>query len=154
MTLHDKYEAAPRRAYEGAVTDLGDGGTDLRVALLDINHEPNLTGHAAWSDVSADEITNTASNDTGYAAGGMALSTVTWASDGTGVTQLSAGEITWETSTIDAGYAVVYDNTPATASDKTLLTLVDFEGEESSEDGDFTIDWDAVNGIFQINTSP
>ena len=55
---------------------------------------------------------------------------------------------------ITAGYAVVYDATPAADADKALLTLIDFEGEEVSEDGDFVIDWDDTNGIFQVDTNP
>lgn len=56
----------------------------------------------------------------------------------------------WTDSTITAGYAVVYHDT-GTASTSTLLTLVDFEGEQSSDAGDFTISWDA-SGVFTVST--
>lgn len=152
MTLHDKYTASAQNAYEGEITDLSDAGTSIRVALLDNAHEPNLSGDDNWDDINVDEITNTASSDTGYDAGGYELENVTWTADGRVMT-FDADDVTWASSTIDAGYAVLYDDTPSDDADKKLLTLVDFEGEESSEDGDFSIEWDA-SGIFQIDTDP
>ena len=153
MTLHDKYESAPRRAYEGEINDLTDSGTTLRVALLDVNHEPNLTGHETWADVSADDIDNTAANSTGYTAGGETIDNLAWSSSDR-VSQLDGDDVSWDVSTIDAGYAVTYDDTPVADADKSLLTLIDFEEEMSSEDGEFTVDWDATNGIFRIDTDP
>lgn len=153
MTLHDKYTASADNAYRGNITNLNDASnTDIYVALLDAAHSPNLTGHDNWTDVSADEITNTAANASGYSSPGQAIVNMTWTQNSRTMT-FDGDNVTWSTSTIDAGYAVVYDNTPSTDSDKKLLTLIDFEGEESSSDGDFTIDWDS-NGVFEIDTNP
>lgn len=148
MTLHDKYANAPLRAYQGLVTDLSDdAGTDIKVALLDAAHIPALDTHATWADVSPDEVTGT-----NYTAGGESLANMTYTASGRVVT-FDADDVVWADSTIDAGYAVVYDDTPAADADKSLLTLVDFEGTESSESGNFTIEWSA-SGIFQIDTNP
>lgn len=153
MTVHDKYTASAKHAYRGNITNLNDASnTDIKVALLDAGHSPNLTGHETWADVSADEIVNTAANSTGYTSPGQSIVNMTWNQNGRVMT-FDGDNVVWSTSTIDAGYAVVYDATPANDSDKKLLTLVDFEGEESSSDGDFTIDWDTA-GIFQIDTNP
>lgn len=148
MVLHDMYADAPHRAFDGT---LGDVSTQtIKVALLDSAHTKSLTGNEVFSDLSADEITNTGSNDTNYSAGGQELTTVTLTRDGT-VTTFDADDVTWESSTIDAGHAVVYEDT-GDASTSTLLTHVDFEGEQSSDTGDFTIEWHD-DGIFQLDTA-
>ena len=60
------------------------------------------------------------------------------------VTALDADDVTWSNSTITAAYAVVYD-----ADSGKLICLIDFDGEEESSDGDFTIEWHA-DGIFKL----
>ena len=152
MVLHDMYGNAPRRAFAGELNDLGDEGTEIYLALLSVNYTPDRSAHETWDDVSADEITNDGdSNDDGYTSGGQEVNNKSL-SESNNMTTFDGDDVTWEDSTIDAGYAILYDDTPTDDVDKSLLTLVDFEGEESSEDGDFTIEWDD-DGIFQIDAS-
>lgn len=139
MVSHDSYYSAPEHAYSGGVNDLSDGTTDVRCALLDATHTKDLDTHTQWTDVEGDEVTGD-----GYTAGGVALDNNTLTRSGN-TTTFDADDAVWADSTISAGYAVVYD-----AGSGNLLTNVDFEGEESSDSGEFRIEWHA-NGIFYVN---
>ncbi len=73
--------------------------------------------------------------------------------DGTNnVIVLDAADVTWSSSTITARYAVVYDDTPATAGTKPLIGYVDFGSDQSSTNGNFTITWDST-GIVRITVA-
>ena len=136
MVLHNTYGNAARRAFAGIINDLGDATTTVNVALLDITHTPDLSGHEVFGDVSPDEVSGT-----GYTAGGAEITTKTL-TEAALVTTFDGDDVAWTDSTISAGYAVVYE-----ATSGSLLTLVDFEGEQSSENGTFEVSWH-VDGIF------
>lgn len=87
----------------------------------------------------------------GYTTGGQALTTVAVTYDGaTNVVKIDADDVIWAASTITAAFAVVYDDTPAT--NKPLLSYIDFGESLSSSAGDFKIQWDAA-GIATITVS-
>ena len=140
MAVHDPYAHGPFNAYRNNITDLSSGATDVRCALLSSAHTPSLTGHETFSDVSANEVSGT-----GYSSGGQALDATDLSISGS-VTTYSAADVVWTESTITAGYAVIYDNDSGN-----LLTLIDFEGTEESENGDFSIEFDAGD-IFSVST--
>ena len=120
---------------------------DIRVMLTSSAYAPNQDAHAYLSDVSG-EVTGA-----GYTAGGAALAGKTLTYDAAGnVIVLDANDVTFANSTITARYAVIYDNTPATAATKPLLGYVDFVSDQSSTNGNFTITWDAT-GIFRISVA-
>lgn len=125
-----------------------DWDTDvIKVALVTSTYSPNQDTHAYFSDV-----TNEAAG-TGYTAGGATLASKTITYTGaTNIIALDAADVTWVSSTITARYAVIYDDTPATAATKPLLAYVDFGVDQSSTNGNFTITWDA-NGILKITVS-
>lgn len=148
MVRHEKYADSPRRAYAGQIHNLGDSNTVIRVALMDSSFSTDRTSDAVWADVSADEITE-ADND-GYTAGGQEI-TSKQLTQSSYTTTFDGADVTWPNSFINAYYAVVYNDTPTDNTNKDLLTIIDFEGEEVSENGDFTISWDA-SGIFQVDT--
>lgn len=126
-----------------------DWDTDtIKVALLSSTYTPDQDAHDYWDDVSAAEVTGT-----GYDAGGKTLTTPTGSYDGaTNVVTLNADDVTWENSTITARYAVIYNDSGATASDKVLIGYVDFGSDQSSSNGNFTITWDAT-GIVRITVA-
>lgn len=142
MTTHEMYGNANRRAYAGTINDLGDAGTTVNVALLADTYTPDMSAHETFTDVSGDEV----SGD-GYTAGGEEITNKTLTENAL-VTTFDGDDVTWPDSTITAHYAVLYEN----GSDS-LISLVDFEANESSEDGDFTVEWHA-DGIFQIDATP
>ena len=59
---------------------------------------------------------------------------------------MSGGQVN---STITARRAVLYDDSGATDADKAVLLWVDFGQDESSSNGDFTVQWNA-SGIATV----
>lgn len=143
---NDKYANSPLRAYSGAVNDISASGTDVRIALLGTGYTPDMSAHTVFGDVSGSEVSGQ-----GYTAGGEALANKSLSESG-GLVTFDADDVTWANSTISAQYAVIYDDTAA-AGEKTLFCLLDFGQEMSSDDGDFTIEFDAA-GIFEVDTQP
>lgn len=140
MVVHNTYGNSPHRAYSGDINNLDDPATDVNCALLESSHTESLNGHETWTDVSGDEVSGT-----GYDSGGQSLTSPNL-NHSSGTTTFSADDVIWNDSTITAGYAVVYE-----AGTGTLLTLVDFEGDETSENGDFSVEWSSGN-IFSVET--
>jgi hypothetical protein len=126
-----------------------DWDTDtIKVALLTSSYTPNQDTHDYYDDVSTNEVTGT-----GYTTGGATLAskTVTYDS-GTNVIVLDAADVTWSSSTITARYAVVYNDSGASAGAKVLIGYVDFGSDQSSTNGNFTITWDST-GIVRITVA-
>lgn len=135
------------QALKAALNKEIDFDTDtIKVMLCTSTYAPNQDTHV-YKDVSVtNEVTGT-----GYTAGGAALTTKTITYDGaTNVVKLDADDVTWASSTITARYAVIYDDSPA--SNKPLLGYVDFGADQSSNNGNFTITWDAA-GILKITVA-
>jgi hypothetical protein len=126
-----------------------DFDTDtIKVALLTSSYTPNQDTHDYYDDVSTYEVSGT-----GYTSGGATLAskTVTYDS-GTNVIVLDAADVTWSSSTITARYAVVYNDSGASAGAKVLIGYVDFGSDQSSTNGNFTITWDST-GIVRITVA-
>ena len=120
----------------------------IKVALLTSSYTPNQDTHDYFDDVSTYEVSGT-----GYTAGGQTLGSKTVTYDAaTNVIVLDAADTTWTSSTITARYAVVYDDSGATAGAKALIGYVDFSSDQSSTSGNFTITWDAT-GIVRITVA-
>ena len=120
----------------------------IKVALLSSSYTPNQDTHDYYDDVSTYEVTGT-----GYTTGGSTLTSKTLTYDGTNnVIILDAADTTWSSSTITARYAVVYDDSGATAGTKALIGYVDFGSDQSSTNGNFTITWDST-GIVRITVA-
>ena len=126
-----------------------DWDTDtIKVALLTSAYTPNQDTHDYYDDVSTYEVSGT-----GYSAGGNTLGSKTVTYDtATNVIVLDAADTTWASSTITARYAVVYNDSGATAASKPLIGYVDFSSDQSSTNGNFTITWDAT-GIVRITVA-
>ena len=82
-----------------------------------------------------------------YSTGGVLLTNPAVTQDNTNdLAKFDADNVTWASSTITAGGAVIwYDDTTDYP-----ICLIDFAGDKSSSNGDFTIQWDA-NGILTIS---
>lgn len=112
---------------------------DIKVMLVSSAYSPNQDTHDYLDDVQAFEVSGT-----GYTAGGQALANRTRVYDAANnVLVLDADNVTWANSTITARYAVVYDNTGASAAVKPLIGYVDLISDQASNAGNFTIEWDA-----------
>ncbi len=109
----------------------------IKLMLTTSAYVPNQDTHEDKADVT-NEVTGA-----GYTAGGQALASKT-ISNTNNVVTLDAADVTWSASTITARRAVLYDDSGATDADKALLLWVDFGQDESSNNGDFTVQWDAA----------
>lgn len=121
---------------------------DIKVMLLTNAYTPNQDTHDYLDDVSAYETTGT-----GYTAGGQSLASKTVTYDAANnVLVLDAADVTWANSTITARYAVLYDNSGATAGQKALIGYIDLISDQASNNGNFVIEWDA-SGILRISVA-
>lgn len=116
----------------------------IKTALLTATHAFNADNNF-WSDISANEVSGT-----GYTAGGATLASKTVTQDDTNDrAAFDAADVTWASSTITARYAAVYKDTGVTTT-SALICCFDFATNQSSSNGDFTIQWHA-NGIFTLS---
>lgn len=117
----------------------------IKVALTTSTYTPNQDTHDAWNDVT-NEVTGT-----GYTAGGAALASKTNTLTNNVLT-LDAADTTWASSTITARRAVLYDDSGGTTATKALISWVDFGQDEISNNGNFTIQWNA-SGILTLTAT-
>jgi hypothetical protein len=104
--------------------------------------------HVGYSDVSAYEIVGA----TGYtiSAGQLMTGLSAYTNIGTNQARWTANNVIWTTSTITAAYATIVDSSRPTAGNGgQLVCTIDFGGNKSSSNGDFTIQWNA-NGILNL----
>lgn len=133
------YDNAKKNLWNGTINLATD---PLNVALVGSGYVPNQATDQYWSDVSANEVSGT-----GYTAGGQALSGKTVTADTVNHRgKFTADNATWANATIAAVGAVIYKNT-GTPSTSPIIGYIDFGGTKSSSSGNFTIQWDASNGI-------
>ena len=120
----------------------------IKVALVSSAYTPNQDGHDYWDDVVTNEVAGT-----GYTAGGKTLTgkTVTYDA-GTNTVKFDADDASWPNSTITARYAVVYDDSGATAGQKALIAYFDFTTDRASSNGEFVIRWGA-DGVFSATAA-
>lgn len=121
---------------------------DIKVMLVSSGYTPSQDDHDYLDDVQAFEVTGT-----GYTAGGVSLAGKTTTLDkANNVVILDANDVTWANSTITARYAVVYDNSGASAAAKPLVGYLDLLTDSASNNGNFVIQWDA-SGIVRITVA-
>lgn len=111
------------------------------VALLGTGYVPDYTNHKFFSDVSSNEI-----SDSGYTAGGTALTGVTFSYVGGSGALLNANAVTWTDLTANVQYAVVYKQT-ATATG-ILIGLFDFGTARTYNSEPFQLSF--PNGIVAV----
>lgn len=142
------------------------GGNQLTTPTVNITDSSGLTAWAASTAYALGDVVR-ATTDNGNVfrcvvagtSGGTeptwvttsfretADNTVVWVQFGSAVIWLDADDVTWASSTITARYAVIYKDT-GVATTSPLIGFVDFGQDESSSNGNFTIQWSA-NGILR-----
>jgi len=128
--------------YTGFKRGLGLGHFDLsadplRCVLLTSGYVPDA-GHAVLADVAGSEAAGT-----GYAAGGAALSGVSWDGSGTAAV-LDADDPVWSGATVTARYAAIYAAKTVDGQANPLVCLLDFQEEKGVVGGSFTVGFDAA----------
>lgn len=138
------YGSAIGKAFSKEINWVGD---NIKIALLTSAYTPNQDVHDYFDDVAAFEATGA-----GYTQGGKALTgkTNTYNAS-TNTTMLDADDVTWANSTITARYAVVYDDSGATAGQKALIAFGDL-GERSSSNGAFDVTF-GTDGVASFTVS-
>lgn len=131
--------------YSNLALELGKGTIDFtshtfKIALLTSSYTPNQDSNTKWSDISGDEASGT-----GYTAGGVTVSSLTWTASENVIT-LDFDNISWANSSITARYAVLYDDSH---TDDVLITCFDLGSEQVSRNGTFAIGFDS-SGIFTV----
>lgn len=116
----------------------------IKVSLHTSTYTPDQDAHDYVNDLSG-ELTAGG----GYTTGGVTLAGVAVTYDAaTNTMKVDADDAVWAALTKSGiRYAVIYDDTPATAATKPLLGYVDFGEDLASLGGPFTIQW-AAGGIF------
>lgn len=124
--------------------DLDDTTADrFKVMLVTSSYTPDFGTHDFKADVT-NEVTGT-----GYTAGGKSLSSVTLTQSG-GTITFDAADVNWESSTITARGAVVYDDS---LTNDPLICYIDFGADKTSAVGDFVLSFNA-SGIFTLDMTP
>mgnify|MGYP001218057792 FL=1 len=114
---------------------------------------PQFDTDATYADIDS-ELPATG----GYSLGGETLTGValTQTSDGSAEITFDAADVSWTSSTLtDVRAAVIYSKTvnDDSASNKSLIAYIDFEGDFSTTSGTFEIQWNA-SGIFTLDLKP
>lgn len=147
------YGSVFAKAFNGQVNFSADA---IKIALVGPGYTPNRNTQGAWSTVSPNEVSGA-----GYATGGKTLTgkALTYSSY---LFKMDADDVTWTGLTVDARYAVVYDDT---ATGKPLIGYVDLGETLSLSNEDFTIQFSffesdpesgaitSGSGLFEIEVS-
>ncbi len=120
---------------------------DIRVALVDDGYTPEKddTQWTSGKDPFDSEVVGSA-----YTAGGEQLASPAATIDTTNdVVLIDAADKVWQTSTITAKAAVVYNSSH---TGKNLIACFEFTENKSSANGDFEIQWNA-SGLIALSQS-
>lgn len=140
------YTHLAAQAFRNQLSDLNSPNTVLRMMLLGDGYSPDSHNHTTVLDANSYEI-----QGENYNAGGKQLENISLTTE-EGVTTFEADNIGWPDSTLEFRYLVVYDDTPAAASDKNLLFYADFGQVIKTRNSEFAVKWDD-EGIFNISVS-
>ncbi|MHA2642890.1 MAG: hypothetical protein V2G41_09615 [bacterium JZ-2024 1] len=136
--------------YNSFKRDIMNGSIDLdtdtiKVMLVSSSYVPDQDNHTKRSDITG-EITGT-----GYSAGGAEITGKVVSVDNVDNEGVFDGnDVSWPSSTITARGAVVYKSRGGAASADELLFYLDFGADKSTNNGTFTIQWNA-EGIINLN---
>lgn len=136
------YNTAKKKFFDANINLASD---TIKVMLLADSYVPDLDTHEFLSQADSHEISGS-----GYTAGGATLSnksTTVDTTDNEGV--FDADDVVWTNATITARYALIYKDT-GSASTSPLIGYIDFGANQSSQNADFTIQWNA-EGILNLN---
>ena len=125
-----------------------DFDSDTFMVLL----TPDTPDQDAWDY--KDDVTGELGTANGYTAGGVTLGSITIGyTDGTNIIKLNGAAVQWPAATFGPfRYAIIYDDTPATAATKPLVGYVDYGSAVTALGGAVDLVWDA-SGIATITVS-
>ena len=137
------YASVFDKAFKEEINLLAD---TIKVSLHTTTYTPDTDAHDYFAD-----LTNEASG-AGYTAGGATLANDVFTyTAGTNTWKYDADDVSWPSSSITARYAVLYDSTPGTAATNPLICLFDFDTNQTTSNGTFSIAWNA-SGLWTITS--
>jgi len=112
----------------------------IHCALVSASYVPSQS-HTSYADIVATQIIAT-----NYTAGGKPLLNKTLNNG-----RFDADDIQWDDMQAEAQFTIIYNNTPATVTDKTLIACYDLRdtGITNPETSDFIIRWNML-GILNL----
>lgn len=116
----------------------------IKIALVNDTYAPDVANHEFFSDAKAAEVVGG-----NYVANGSALANKTVTVNGA-VVKFDADDVLWAVSAtgfVDARYAILYKDT-GTAGTSALIGVLDLGQDYGNAAGDFSLRFDATNGIF------
>lgn len=132
------YLATFKKGMDGTLA-INFGSDTFKAMLVSDSYSPDFSNDSVYSDISAFEATGT-----GYSAGGVTLSGVSWTTTG-GLNKFTATSPTWSTITTTARFCVIYD----TSASNALICCMDFGQNMTTVAGSFTVPIDATAGILE-----
>lgn len=140
---------AARDQWGGTAADRVDWVNDtIKGSLHTVTYVPNQDTDQYFAGV-----TNELATAGGYTAGGATLTGKTLTYDGpTNTVRMKASNTTWAASTWTARRTVVRKDTGVAATSH-LMGWVDFGADQSPAGVDFTIAWDATDGVLRAVVS-
>ena len=115
---------------------------DVRVVLL--SAAPDISTNVYYSDILGDEITGVGYDTSGIILSGNSVGTL----PGSDVAYFDADDVSWLNSTITATHAALFQ-VMGNSSVSKLIGYLDFGGQVASQNGEFSIQWNA-QGILWI----
>lgn len=135
------YGNAKKHAFTKRIDWVND---DIKVMLVGSGYSPNQDTHEYISSVVAHEVSGA-----GYQAGGEALVSKSIGYDAANNrVAFFASIVRWYPVTVEANYAVIYNDT---GTEKVLIGYLDFGTARAIEDGVFEIQWH-TDGIMWIQS--
>lgn len=114
----------------------------LKVLLTTSTYTPDVDAHEFLTSVTGEVV------GTGYTAGGVTLSNVTWTSDATNHwAVLGADPVVWTGASFTAHRAVVYKSTGSAATSR-LIGYIDFGVDKTYTSEDFELSFS--NGVLRF----
>jgi hypothetical protein len=135
FNLYDEFREGK---YDGGAIDFETpGGNGIKAALLTATYSPNQNTDRFFGDIDTDEVSGT-----GYTAGGNLCDNGVVSLDGSGNVTVDVDDpATWTqngSGFTDARVVVIYHDT-GTAATSRLIGYGSFAGDQSSVDGDVTV---------------
>ena len=119
-------------------------GDSIFASLHTVTYVPNQDTHEDF-----DDLTNEICGGC-YVAGGDDLTNENAITDTTPRLLLNANDAAWVGVTITARFAATYDGQPACTANDSLLSVVDFNADETVSAGNFTVQWDCCPNAIAV----
>jgi hypothetical protein len=150
MVIAKLYGRYLYHAVLGDSTQMKWTANKIRCILVTSSYTPNQDTHEFYSQITAANELTTAN---GYTVAGVDVTSQYASYSTNNVITLDCSDAVWANSTITARYAVLYDQSSgANSASQVLIGYIDFEADQSSSSGTFTVQWSTA-GVVAITVA-